>query len=90
MKSANVTRVTSREKQQHTIMGNLEGIIQGVGVISGKCLPKENSVMTCEEGLMTVEHDMTYRTREMMIRTVVVDMEVATVAMADGSDVKIC
>jgi hypothetical protein len=30
MKSANVTRVTSREKQL-TIMGNLEGIIKGLG-----------------------------------------------------------
>lgn len=45
--------------------------------------------MTCER-FMTVKHDMTYRMREMVIRTVVVDMEVATVAMADGSDVKVC
>jgi hypothetical protein len=39
---------------------------------------------------MTVKYDMTYRTREMVIRTVVVDMEVTIVAMADGSDVKVC
>jgi hypothetical protein len=30
MKSANVTRATSREKQ-HTIMGSLEGIIKRLG-----------------------------------------------------------
>ena len=39
---------------------------------------------------MTVKHEMTYRTREMVIRTVVVDMMITTVAMADGSDVKVC
>jgi len=44
--------------------------------------------MTCER-FITVKHDMTYRTREMVIRTVVVDMEVTTVAMSDGSDVKV-
>jgi hypothetical protein len=52
-------------------------------------LPKENSVMACER-FMTVTHDMTYRTREMVIRTVVIDMKITTVAMADGSDVKVC
>jgi hypothetical protein len=45
--------------------------------------------MTCER-FMTVKRDMTYRMRELMIRTVVVDMKVTTVAMADGSDVKVC
>jgi hypothetical protein len=45
--------------------------------------------MTCER-FMTVKHDMTYRTREMVIRTAVVNMDVTTVAMADGSDVKVC
>ena len=58
-------------------------------VISGKCLPKENSVMTCER-FMTVKYDKTFRTREIVIHTVVVDMEVTTVAMANGSDVKVC
>lgn len=58
-------------------------------VISGKCLPNENSVMTCER-FMTVKRDKAYRTREMVIRTVVVDMKVTTVTMADGSNMKVC
>ena len=45
--------------------------------------------MTCER-FMTVKHDMTYRTREMVIHTVVVDMDVTIVAMSDGSDVEVC
>lgn len=39
---------------------------------------------------MTVKRDMTYKTRETVIRTFVVNMEVTTVAVADGSDVKVC
>jgi len=39
---------------------------------------------------MTVKHSVTCIKREMVTRTAVVDMEVTTVAMADGSDVKVC
>jgi hypothetical protein len=52
-------------------------------------LPKENSVMTCER-FMTTNMNVTYRTREMAILTVMVNMEVTTIAMADGSNVKVC
>jgi hypothetical protein len=58
-------------------------------VISGKYLPKENSVMTCER-FMTVRHFVTCLKKVMVTRTAVVDMDATAVAMADGSDVKVC
>lgn len=45
--------------------------------------------MTCER-FMAVKQFVTFVKREMVTRTAVVDVEVTAVAMADGSDVKVC
>ena len=39
---------------------------------------------------MTAKHFVTCIKQKIVTRTAVVDMEVTTVAMADGSDVKVC
>lgn len=57
-------------------------------VISGKCLPKENSVMTWER-FMTMKQISTCIERRVVTRTAVIDMNVTTVAMAEGSNVKV-
>ena len=57
-------------------------------VISGKCLPKENSVMTWER-FMTTKHINTWIKRRIVTRTAVIDMNITTVAMAEGSNVEV-
>jgi hypothetical protein len=45
--------------------------------------------MTCER-FITARHFVTCMKGEMVTRTFMVNMEITTIAMADGSDVKIC
>jgi hypothetical protein len=51
-------------------------------------LPKENSVMTWER-FMTMKQISTCIERRVVTRTAVIDMNVTTVAMAEGSNVKV-
>jgi hypothetical protein len=69
-------------------MRNLEGVIKGLGHLwkifaEGKLSDDMGKVHDCEVFCECSK-------REMVTRTAVVDMDVTTVAMADGSDVKIC
>ena len=52
-------------------------------------MPKENSVIICER-FMTVKNAVVCIKRQIVIPTPVVDMNVASVAMAESSNVKVC